>query len=85
MDGCLPAGAGEDASPLGLRPVGAAQHGEDPTHGGTPRKEAERKPRELAAGLWEENSERDGGERSSLRLCWPVGICGNQGSRAIYL
>jgi hypothetical protein len=49
MGGCLPAGAGEDASPLGLRPVGAAQHGEDPTHGGAPRKEAEWKPRELQA------------------------------------
>ena len=31
---CLPTGAGEDASPLGLRPVGAAEDGENPTHGG---------------------------------------------------
>jgi hypothetical protein len=30
---CLPTGAGEDASPLGLRPVGAAEHGENATHG----------------------------------------------------
>jgi hypothetical protein len=30
----LPTGAGEDASPLGLRPVGAAEDGQNATHGG---------------------------------------------------
>lgn len=30
----MPAGAGEDASPLGLRPVGAAEDGQNPTHAG---------------------------------------------------
>jgi hypothetical protein len=34
----LPTGAGEDASPLGLRPVSAAEDGEDATHGGWTRR-----------------------------------------------
>ena len=81
--GCLPAGAGEDASPLGLGAVGAPEHGEDATHGGkgTGREwlwgGGERENQE-SARLGIVGGRRDGDERAARVVLG----CGNQGGVA---